>query len=326
MLDGLLFFPVTPFTSGGGVGARLLAEHVERGIAGGAGAVFVACGTGEFHALNVAEYRSVVTTAVAVSNGRVPVFAGAGGSVALAKEFVRAGTECGADGFLLLPPYLVRGTQEGLVSYVRDVVRATHLPTIVYQRDNVVFTPESAAELARLPQVVGFKDGIGDLKLLREIIAAIRAVRGTDFQFFNGMPTAELSQRAYRELGVKLYSSAVFAFLPEVATLFNAALRTGDERTLDVLLDEFYTPFGRLRDRRPGYAVALVKAGVGLRGAHIGGVRPPLSDPGEQDTADLSALMARALRACQDLSRTTSNSATGVPAPGRSLEVVDDTR
>jgi len=52
MLDGVLFFPVTPFTdSGGEVDLTKLAAHVAKGVDAGPGAVFVACGTGEFHAL-----------------------------------------------------------------------------------------------------------------------------------------------------------------------------------------------------------------------------------------------------------------------------------
>ena len=69
-LSGVLFFPVTPFTAIGTVDAESLAEHLRRGLAAGAG--------GEFHALDVGEYRRVVHTAVEVTGGDVPVFAGAG--------------------------------------------------------------------------------------------------------------------------------------------------------------------------------------------------------------------------------------------------------
>ncbi|MET7467079.1 dihydrodipicolinate synthase family protein, partial [Nonomuraea sp. NPDC005501] len=78
-LDGVLFFPVTPFGAGGGVAEDVLAEHVAGGVAAGAGGVFAACGTGEFNALDLPEYTAAVTTAVAATAGRVPVFAGAGG-------------------------------------------------------------------------------------------------------------------------------------------------------------------------------------------------------------------------------------------------------
>ena len=85
--DGVLFFPVTPFTETGAVDLDLLAQHIAKGVDAGPGGVFIACGTGEFHALEPQEFGDVVRTAVEVVAGRVPVYAGAGGSVALAKLF-----------------------------------------------------------------------------------------------------------------------------------------------------------------------------------------------------------------------------------------------
>ena len=83
--DGVLFFPVTPMTESGDVDLDALARHIASGVEAGPGGVFIACGTGEFHALENNEFGAVVRTAVDVVAGRVPVYAGAGGSVAQAK-------------------------------------------------------------------------------------------------------------------------------------------------------------------------------------------------------------------------------------------------
>ena len=56
-LDGVLFFPVTPFDTEGNIAFDVLAEHVKHGVSAGPGAVFVACGTGEFHALGLEEFE-----------------------------------------------------------------------------------------------------------------------------------------------------------------------------------------------------------------------------------------------------------------------------
>ncbi|MFC5825552.1 dihydrodipicolinate synthase family protein [Nonomuraea insulae] len=61
-LDGVLFFPVTPFGPDGGLAEAILARHVSEGVAAGAGGVFAACGTGEFNALDLDEYTRVVAT------------------------------------------------------------------------------------------------------------------------------------------------------------------------------------------------------------------------------------------------------------------------
>lgn len=173
-LDGVLFFPVTPFDAVGAVDTAVLAKHVDAGVAAGPGGVFSACGTGEFHALEPGEYADVVRTTVEVTAGRVPVFAGTGGPLPLARQFARAARDAGADGLLLLPPYLVRTPAAGLVAYVEAVAAVTDLPLVVYHRDNARFDPASAAAVARLPQVTGLKDGIGDLDLLSRVVSAVR--------------------------------------------------------------------------------------------------------------------------------------------------------
>ncbi len=288
--NGILFFPLTPFDERGEFHEAAFDQHVSSGLDHGAGGVFAACGTGEIHALSAAEHARVVERAIAVTAGRVPVIAGAGGSVSTAIEQAAAARELGADGVLLLPPYLVNAPQRGLVDYVRTVASAVDIPIIVYQRGTMVFTPDSAAELAEIPSVVGFKDGVGDLGKMHQIVLAVRKKRGDDFVFFNGLPTAELTFQAYRGVGVPLYSSAAFAFAPEVATAFYRAAHAGEELA-DTLLREFYDPLVRLRDRVPGYAVSLVKAGARLRGADVGGVRPPFVDPDEADLAELRAII-----------------------------------
>ncbi|WP_029108367.1 5-dehydro-4-deoxyglucarate dehydratase [Mycobacterium sp. URHD0025] len=295
MLDGVLFFPVTPLTAAGALDVELLAQHVAKGVEAGPGGVFIGCGTGEFHALDPEEMRTVVRTAVEVVAGRVPVYAGAGGSIASAKAFAEVAAEAGADGLLLLPPYLVEMPQAGLVAYTREVCAVTDLPVVVYNRNNARYTEASAIEVALMPNVVGFKDGTGDLDQVSRIVRSVTDAlepSGKPFQFFNGLPTAEVSQQAYRAIGVTLYSSAAFAFAPDISLAFYQALETGNEQLTAALLREFYHPLVRLRDSVPGYAVSLVKAGVTLEGIPAGPVRPPLVDAGPDDVAELRRILA----------------------------------
>ncbi len=292
--SGVLFFPVTPFTEAGEVDLDALARHLASGVDAGPGGVFIACGTGEFHALELQEFGPIVRTAVEVVAGRVPVYAGTGGSVAQAKQFARAAKKAGADGLLLLPPYLVEMPQAGLVAYVREVAAATDLPVIVYNRNNARFTEASAIAVSKIPNVIGFKDGTGDLDKVSRIVRAVTdATRdeAEDFLFFNGMPTAETTQHAYRAIGVPLYSSATFAFAPDLSLAFYNALETGNDVLADALLREFFDPLVRLRDTVPGYAVSLVKAGVTFEGIPAGPVRPPLIMPSSDDLTELRSII-----------------------------------
>ncbi|MFD9589967.1 5-dehydro-4-deoxyglucarate dehydratase [Streptomyces sp. NPDC059980] len=291
--SGPLFFPVTAYGPDGAVDLDVYREHVRRGVEAGAAAVFAACGTGEFHALTPEEFEACVRTAVEATEGRVPVVAGAGYGTALAVRYARLAEAAGADGLLAMPPYLVVAGQEGLLRHYREVAAATSLDVIVYQRDNAVFTPESVVELARTDGIIGFKDGLGDLDLIQRTVSAVRSELPGEFLYFNGLPTAELTGLAYRGVGITLYSSAVFCFAPEIALAFHRALNSGDDTTVNRLLDGFYRPFVDLRAQGRGYAVALVKAGVRLRGLDVGEVRPPLHEPTEDHVKQLAQLTDR---------------------------------
>jgi 5-dehydro-4-deoxyglucarate dehydratase len=291
MARGVLSFPLTSFHEDGSLDPDGLRTYVAERLATTPGALFPACGTGEFFSLDEDEYRQVVSIAVEESGGRVPVVAGIGYGWAQAVRFARIAEDAGADALLVLPHYLVAAPQDGLVAQLEHIAARTRLPLIAYQRGQVAFTVASFRRVAAIPNVIGLKDGHSDLDRLQRLTLA--APEG--FLFFNGALTAEIQARAYATVGVPAYSSAVHAFAPEIADAFFTALQDGDHGTVDKLLRDFYVPFVELRDRVPGYAVSLVKAAARLRGRPVGPVRAPLTDPSAGDLADLRALLASGL-------------------------------
>jgi 5-dehydro-4-deoxyglucarate dehydratase len=290
---GVLFFPVTPFDHRDRVDTDLLADHLRTRLDHAPAGIFPACGTGEFHALTVGEYRDVLDTTVRVSDGRIPVIGGTGGPLGHARQVAVEAEQAGADALLILPPYLVGAPQAGLVAYVEAIAAVTELPLIVYHRANAALTPASVEVLLRNPRVIGFKDGVGDIALAQQFVLAAERSGREDVLFFNGLLTAELSQAAYRAIGVPHYSSAVFAMAPTVANAFYAAYAEGDEGRQRKLLREFYAPLVQLRDEVPGFAVSLVKAGVRLEGLPVGSVRAPLVDPDREQVDRLRQLIDR---------------------------------
>ncbi|OLB80897.1 MAG: 5-dehydro-4-deoxyglucarate dehydratase [Actinobacteria bacterium 13_2_20CM_2_71_6] len=256
-MDGLLFFPVTPFAPDGSVDLDVYREHLKARLAEGPApqgpaAIFACCGTGEFFSLGLDEYAAAVRVAVEEARERVPVVAGVGYGAALAGSFADAAADAGADGLLAMPPYLADGGQAGLLAHYRALADRSRLDVIIYQRDNAVFAPDTVAELAGHPRIVGFKDGGGDLDLMRRIVGTVRARHGADaLVYFNGLPTAEMTQLPYRAAGVPHYSSAVFCFAPDIAMSFYRAYRAGDDATCERLLDGFFRPYVELRNQ-PG--------------------------------------------------------------------------
>jgi 5-dehydro-4-deoxyglucarate dehydratase len=291
MAKGVLSFPLTSFHDDGSLDPEGFRAHVAAQLATAPGAVFPACGTGEFFSLDEEEYRQVVTATVEAAAGRVPVVAGTGYGWAQAARFARIAEEAGADALLVLPHYLTAAPQDGLVAQLEQLAARTRLPLIAYQRGQVAYGLDAFRRIAALPGVIGLKDGHSDLDRLQRL--TLTAPDG--FLFFNGASTAEMQARAYATVGIPAYSSAVHAFAPEIAGAFFTALREGEDTTVDKLLRDFYVPLVELRDRVPGYAVSLVKAAARLRGLPVGPVRAPLTDPSAADLAELTTLLTTGL-------------------------------
>lgn len=288
---GLLSFPVTHFDASDAFNESAYRKHVawllEHDISG----VFAAGGTGEFFSLRPEEVGTVVSAAVATTNGKVPVIAGCGYGSALAVDLARDLEKRGADGVLLLPPYLVNSEQHGLAAHIERVCEAVSIGVIVYNRDNAIVNDETLAKLCeRNPNLVGFKDGVGDIELLTRV----RLRLADRLVYIGGMPTAETFALPYKEIGIDTYSSAIFNFMPTWALRFHAAVKAGDRATVHHHLRDFVMPYIGIRNRAKGYAVSIVKAGLDIVGRPAGHVRSPLTDLRPDDREDLRKLIERA--------------------------------
>jgi 5-dehydro-4-deoxyglucarate dehydratase len=287
--EGLLSFPVTHFGGNMEFQPKPYQEHVAWLLSHKPAGLFAAGGTGEFFSLTLTEFREVVGAAVAQTARQVPLVAGCGYGTAMAKEFAKAAEEAGADGILLLPPYLVGAEQAGLAAHVEAVCASTKLGVIMYNRDNAVLDDVSLERLCdRCPNLVGFKDGVGDIERMTRIYARL----GDRLTYIGGLPTAETFALPYLELGVTTYSSAIFNFLPNFALEFYAAVRRRDHAAVFAGLREFVLPYIHIRNRRKGYAVSIVKAGMKAVGRPAGSVRSPLTDLTEAEYQELAGLIA----------------------------------
>lgn len=288
--EGLLSFPVTDFDEQGEFRRDSYVERLEWLAPYGATALFAAGGTGEFFSLTFDDYRRVVEAAVEALRGKVPLLAGAGGPTRTAIAFAREAERLGAAGILLLPHYLTEAPVEGIAEHVSQLCRSVRIGVIFYNRGNSRLPAETLAELAdRHPNLMGFKDGVGDI----EAMVRVRRKLGDRFAYLGGLPTAEVFAAAYKAMGVPVYSSAVFNFIPETAMKFYHACRDDDHRTMNRLLDDFFLPLLDIRNRRAGYAVSMVKAGARIVGHDPGPVRPPLTDLTTEESARLAELIRR---------------------------------
>lgn len=288
--SGLLSFPVTAFDTNLEFDEARYREHIAYLNGYAVAGLFAAGGTGEYFSLTNDEIQRVITAAVDETAGKLPVLSAAGGSVANGIAQAKIAQDAGAAGILLFPQYLTEASQDGIAEYVSAICRSTSLGVIVYNRANMMFEADTVARLAEQhPNLIGFKDGGGSIDQMTRIHSAL----GDRLTYIGGLPTAETFARPYLELGVTTYSSAMFNFVPEFALKFYAAVRARDHRFVDDAIRDFVLPYLDIRNRKQGYAVSIVKAGLNASGRPIGSVRAPLTDLTAEETAALGELIAR---------------------------------
>ncbi|MFP7492856.1 5-dehydro-4-deoxyglucarate dehydratase [Terribacillus saccharophilus] len=290
---GILGFPVAPFTENGRLDEQALFENIRFLVEEGLDAIYIACGSGEFQSLDKAEYEVMLETANEAVAGKVPIYTGVGGNLRTAVELAAISEEKGAAGYLLLPPYLIHGEQEGLYRYASEIFEsAPNLDAILYQRDNAIYSVETVRQLTAYPQFKGVKDGIGNMELN---ICLTHEFKGR-LDFLNGMPMAEVTMPAYLPLGITTYSSAISNYIPHISRMYYKALLAGDQETLDELYTDVILPINSIRKQRKGYAVSLIKAGMEIIGLQTRGyVRPPVTPVTKEHYKELEQILGRAL-------------------------------
>lgn len=174
MFHGSMVALVTPMRADGSVDEESLRGLVEFHVANGTDAIVAVGTTGEASTLDNDEHIGVVRRVVETAAGRVPVIAGTGSnSTREAIELTHAAMEVGADACLLVTPYYVKPTQEGLYRHFKAVAEAVPVPQILYNvpgRTAVDMQNATAERLSHIPNIVGIKDATGNLERGRELI------------------------------------------------------------------------------------------------------------------------------------------------------------
>ena len=277
--EGILGFPVAPFNGQGKLEEEALFQNIQFLLDEGLEAIFIACGSGEFQSLSRAEYEQMVEIAVSAAGGKVPVYTGVGGNLSTAVEWAELSAEKGADGYLILPPYLIKGEQEGLYQYTKTIIESTDLNAIIYQRDHAVLTLGQVERLTELKQLVGLKDGAGDM----DLNISLSYTLGDRLGLLHGMQMAEVTMPAYAPIGFPSYSSAISNYIPHISRMFYEALLNGNKQLAKDLYKHVILPINDIRKQRKGYAVSLIKAGMEIMGLNVKNVARPPIVPVEKD-------------------------------------------
>lgn len=278
---------VTPFAAGR-VDHATFRDLVEWQIAEGSNAL-VPCGTtGEAATLSVEEYRELVSLAVDVTGGRVPVLAGCGANdTAHAVALTEAAKDAGADAALHVPPYYNRPNQDGVYLHLSRVAEVG-LPVVLYNVPGRTVTDiavETMARLAELPNVIGVKDATGNLGR----VTAQRLACGEGFVQLSGNDETALGFNAMGGVGCVSVTANV---APGQCSGFQKAMREGRWDDALALHDKLYPlHIALFSDASPGpvkYALSRVRPGFPAA------LRAPMTEPSAASKKAVDAALANA--------------------------------
>jgi 4-hydroxy-tetrahydrodipicolinate synthase len=176
----------TPFSADGALDLAAFGRLIDYQLAVGNEALVVAGSTGEAHMLEHDEFDRLLAFAVAHVAGRVPVIAGTGeAGTAKTVAMTRRASALGADAALVVVPYYVRPTQEGLRRHFLDVAEQGGLPILLYNvpsRTGCDLLPETVASLHDHASIIGIKEAVSDPARISALAELVRP----DFVYLSG--------------------------------------------------------------------------------------------------------------------------------------------
>ncbi len=260
----------TPFTADGALDLAAFGRLLDHQLAGGTQALVVAGSTGEAHMLEHDELDRLLAFTLEHVAGRVPVIAGTG-EAATAKTVAatRHAAALGAAAALVVAPYYVRPTQEGLRRHFLEVAEHAGVPIILYNvpsRTGCDMQPATVAALREHPAIIGIKEARGD----SERIHALAELAGDDFVYLSG---DDGSAGAAMLAGAAGTVSVVANLVPQAFRAWCDAATAGDATAADACrdgLEPLLQALGCAPNPIP------VKAGLSMLGLGLARVRLPL--------------------------------------------------
>ena len=269
-IKGSLPALVTPFRDGK-VDYEALERLVEWHISEGSDGIVAVGTTGESPTVSKDEHKDVIRRVVALVNGRLPVIAGTGSNAtAQSLDMLQHAEAVGADAALVVTPYYNKPNQAGLLSHYKVLHDNSNLPIILYNipgRCVIDILPETMAEMARWPRIIGVKDATGSM----ERVSQQRAHCGRDFIQLSAEDAAALGFNAHGGQGCISVTANV---APRLCAEFQKASLAGDLELARELQDQLLPLHTAVFLEPPA---ACVKYALSRLGLCLEDVRLPLT-------------------------------------------------
>lgn len=284
-LRGSIVPLVTPFTRNLDVDEEAFRKLIEMQIARGSHGISVAGTTGEPSSLSLQERQRLFEIATETINRRVPLVAGTGtNNLQETLQLTRAAERIGADAVLVIVPYYVKPSQQGIFEYFGAVASSTSLPVIIYNipgRTAANMEPETTVRLRkRHSNIIGIKESNRDIDQVSRLLSY-----DPEILVYSGIESLCFPMLALG--GAGHFSATANIFPSEVAELYNLAEqgRWEDARRLHFKLLKINEAI--FWDTNP----VPVKDAMGMMGLINPAVRPPLSSLSEDKHQQLKELL-----------------------------------
>lgn len=282
----------TPFNDDFTVDHARISKHVAWLVDEGCRGIVALGSLGEAATLTADEKISIIETCKRAVGDRVPVVAGiAGLSTAECVRLAQRAADAGADGLMVLPPYVHKGDWRENKAHFQAIIRATSLSCMLYNNPiayGTDVTPSQMRELAENENLHAMKESSGDVRR----VTAVREALGDRLNLFAGMDDMILESIPMGAVG--WVAGLVNALPAESVELVNAAVegRWEDARALY----DWFLPLLRL-DTVPKF-VQLIKLVQTEMGQGNAVVRPPRLELEGAELMDTLALIRERL-ACR---------------------------
>ena len=289
-LSGVIPPVTTPFDERGDIQYDSVKAQVDWLVDCGVSGIAVGGSTGEGHALEADEFRTLIETTLEAADGRIEVIAGI--ITDSTRESVRRGQIIRDSGVVALQVtpvhYVFKPTDDGTVEHFRTLTTETDMPVIIY---NVIpwnyLSPELLCRVMReVPGVIGVKQSAGDMKLFADLMISANR-EDLIFSAVDGLLYASYC------LGAQGSIAAILSAAPRPSVQLWNAVKAGDHATALDLHEKLLVLWNAIvGDNLP----ATTKYSQILQGIPAGLPRQPMSMPDEPQQALIrNALMGLSL-------------------------------
>ena len=240
--------------------------------------------TGEAPTLSDDERLMLYEAALEAVGGQATVVAGTGTySTTHSIHLTEAAHALGVDGFLVVTPYYNRPPQRGIVAHVAAVAASTDRPVVFYDIPSRVVVdaePETITRLAEIPNVRGVKQAKPSLDAARHVVACgLDLYAGDDDVIFPFLEVGAVG-------GICVHTHVVGPQVKEMITRYKA----GDIDGARALDEELRPAIEILQVQTNPIAI---KRALQLLGHEVGGLRLPLVEADEAETARIRDCLER---------------------------------